>query len=188
VRRLREELGARLRVEVKSFVLIPDDQPGRTFREYHREHRQAAAAQDRDAPHFAIPPVGHPYPRSSLPALEAAAWLRTTQPERFDAFDLAVFEAFFGALRDISDPDVLVELAAGAGADGQALLEALRGRGFRPTVLHEHREALERGIQAIPAILLPGRPPILGAVPYPDLRQALAGREGEERIEGAAGR
>lgn len=191
MRRLRNELGGRLRVEVKSFVLIAEDDPGRRFREYHRAHRRAAADQDADAPHFAVPPVGHPYPRSSLPALEAGAWLRAVQPERFDAFDLAVFEAFFGRVRDISDPDVLAELAAGVGADGPALLEALRTRRYRPTVLQEHRQALECGIQAIPAILVPGRAPIVGAVPYPDLRQALAGSlaesEGGQRIERRAG-
>jgi predicted DsbA family dithiol-disulfide isomerase len=188
---VREELGASLRVEVKSFILIPEEQPGRTFRDYHRMHRRAAGEQDTDAPRFEVPPVGHPYPRWSLPALEAAAWVRAIHPGRFDAFDLGVFEAFFGQLRDISDPGVLAELATQAGMDGGPLVEALRTARYRPIVLQEHREAVERGIQAIPAVLLPGRAPILGAVSYADLHQAvagcLAGRVGPDRVEGVAG-
>jgi len=58
--------------------------------------------QDTDAPTFHLPAAGDRYPRSSLPALEAATWVRESHPVLFPAFDLALFEAFFGRTEDIS--------------------------------------------------------------------------------------
>jgi len=154
-------------------VLVPEDRPDRTFREYHRAHRQAAAAQDADAPPFQIPEVGHPYPRWSLPALEAATWVRDTCPDQFPAFDMALFEAFFSRTEDISNPEVLGRLASLCGLDARALSQVIGEERFRGRVLAEHRGALASGIHAVPAVILPSRPPIMGAVPYAELRREV---------------
>ncbi len=159
----------------KSFVLVAEERSDRTFTEYHRAHRDAARRQNDDAPPFQLPPVGARYPRSSLPALEAATWVRERHAAGFPAFDRALFEAFFERTEDISDPAVLGRIAASAGLDPAALGEALAGHAYRRIVLQEHLEASDRGIRGIPAILIAGQDPIIGAVPYVDLRQAVEG-------------
>jgi predicted DsbA family dithiol-disulfide isomerase len=154
-------------------VLVPEERSDRTFLDYHRAHRDAAARQDEDSPRFQIPDVGRPYPRCSLPALEAGMWVRDTHPERFADFDLTIFEAFFGRTEDISDLDVLRGLADGCGVDGTALAGVVREARCRERVLAEYREALALGIRGVPAITISGRDPIVGAVPYRDLRRAV---------------
>jgi predicted DsbA family dithiol-disulfide isomerase len=143
------------------------------FTDYHLMHRRAAAAQAPDAPHFDIPPAGTPYPRSSLPALEAAAWSVEAHPDRAAAFDLALFEAFFGRTRDISDPEVLADVAHTAGMDGADLRAALHEGRCRGQVHAQHLEAVRQGVHAIPAVLVPGRPPVVGAVASPELRRVV---------------
>lgn len=152
---------------------MPDERSDRTFRDYHRAHRQAAAAQDEDAPRFHIPSTGDPYPRCSFPALEAATWVRETHPDRFSAFDHALFEAFFGRTEDISDPAVLGRLAGQCALDAMMLADAIRDGRYRGRVLAEHQAAVELGIRGVPAVVLPEQPPIVGAVPYDDLRRAV---------------
>lgn len=154
-------------------MLVPEDRADRAFTEYHRAHRRAAAEQDTDAPAFHLPAAGDRYPRSSWPALEAAAWARGTDPGRFPAFDLTLFEAFFGRSGDVSDPAVLVRLAGAAGLDAAGLSGALTSRRYQPRVRDEHLEAVGLGIHGIPAFLIPGQPPIVGAVPYADLARAV---------------
>jgi len=170
---LETEFAGRLRTVHRSFVLVAEDRLDRTFRDYHRAHRQAAARQDEDAPRFNIPDAGHPYPRCSLPALEAGMWVRDTFPDRFPAFDLAVFEAFFSRTEDISDLDVLGRLADGCGLDGVTLADVIREGRCRERVLAEYQVALDMGIRGVPAVATPGGFPIVGAVPYADLRRAV---------------
>jgi predicted DsbA family dithiol-disulfide isomerase len=154
-------------------VLRPEEQADRVFTEYHRTHRRAAADQDPDAPVFHLPVAGDRYPRSSWPALEAAAWARATDPGRFSAFDLSLFEAFFGRSEDVSDPALLARLARTVGLDGAGLAEALAQHRYRPRVREEHLEAVGLGIHGIPAFLVPGAPPIVGAVPYAELERTV---------------
>jgi len=157
----------------RNFILVPEDRDDRTFSDYHRAHRHAAGVQDTDSPVFQIPAAGDRYPRSSLLALEAATWAREAQPAVFPAFDLALFEAFFVRTEDISDPEVLARLGASMGLDPAALRAALVTGQYRPMVLREYLEATNQGIHGIPTILIPGQAPIVGAVPYADLKRAV---------------
>ncbi len=159
----------------RAFILIPQDNTGARFSEYHLTHRRAAATQEGDAPPFHLPAVGSPYPASSLPALEAAGWVHRHRPECFPAFDLALYRAFFGATRDVSDPEVLRGIAAEVlGGDAGELAAALRAGSLRSAILTDHREAMERwGIRGIPAVVVGDGDPIVGAVPYAYYRAAV---------------
>jgi predicted DsbA family dithiol-disulfide isomerase len=170
---LQEEFGTRLHIQSRNFVLVPEERADRTFTDYHRAHRHAAGAQDTDSPAFQIPAVGGRYPRGSLTALEAATWVREIHPEVFAAFDLALFEAFFGRTEDISDPKVLERLAGAVGLDPSALRAAIATSRYRPVVLQEYLEAANLGIHGIPTVLIPGQTPIVGAVLYTDLKRAV---------------
>ncbi len=165
----------------RAFILIPQHNPAARFSEYHLTHRRAAAAQEGDAPPFDLPAVGSRYPVSSFPALEAAGWVRQHRPEVFPAFDLALYRAFFGATRDVSDPEVLRGIATEVlGRDAGELADAVRAGSLRPAILGEHREAVERwGIRGIPAVLVGEGEPIVGAVPYGQYRAAVLAALGE---------
>lgn len=155
----------------RAFVLLGEDQD-RHFTEYYLRHRRAA--RELTGLPFDLPRVGDPYPPSSLPALEAAEWVRHHHPERFDAFDLALYEAFFRETRNIGSPEVLVRIAEEAGVPADGLPEALRMHGMRDEVWAGYREALDCGVQSIPTVII-GRHTISGAVPYAEY--AAAARE-----------
>ena len=108
-----------------------------------------------------------------MPALEAATWAREVHPELFSAFDLALFEAFFDRTEDISDLQVLCRIAESVGLEAAALRLSLSTRRYRPLVLQEYLEATEQGIRAVPAMLISGRAPVVGAVPYADLKRSV---------------
>ncbi len=71
--------------------------------------------------------------------------------------------------------NVLVREAEKLGVDGEPLREALTSHAMREKVIDEFREAAEvYDLSAIPAVILPGQPPIVGAVPLQTYREAAA--------------
>jgi predicted DsbA family dithiol-disulfide isomerase len=149
---------------------VEEERPDRTFTEYHRDHRRRA--KELTGLPFDLPPVGSPYPSSSLPALEAAKWVREHHPEQFEPFDLALFEGFFQRTEDISDPRVLARLAAEQGLDPAELTARLDRHDYREELFREYEDALRRGVRSIPTVIIGGRP-ISGAVPYEEYARAL---------------
>jgi predicted DsbA family dithiol-disulfide isomerase len=170
---------------------VPEERADRAFTDYHRAHRHAARTQDTDSPTFQIPAVGDRYPRGSLPALEAATWVREVHPELSAAFDLALFEAFFGRTEDISDPKVLEKIAGAIGLEPSALRAALSTGRYRSIVVQEYLEATSRGIHGIPTVLIPDQAPLVGAVLYTDLKRAVqsafASKLDRSRVDPASG-
>lgn len=77
------------------------------------------------------------------------------------------------------------------GLDPSALRAALTAGHSRPIVWREHLEATDQGIHGIPAILIPGQAPIVGAVPYAELKRAvehaLLGGAGGPRVDPDSG-
>lgn len=73
------------------------------------------------------------------------------------AYNDRVFRAFFQEDRDIGDPDVLADLAAGIGLDAEAFRRDLRDGMHREA----HREALKAaralGVTAVPTFVVNGR-------------------------------
>lgn len=141
----------------RAFVLVSEEGRYPGFTEYHLQHRRAAR-QMTGLP-FDLPAVGSPYPTSSWPAQCAALWMRRHHPERFEAFDLALYEAFFRGTRDISSREVLEELAG---------LELPDLAALRPEVAAEHRQA---PASAIPCVVLDGQV-LTGLVDYQEARRA----------------
>lgn len=168
LRQLRDDLSVPVELVHRAFLLRPEEQE-RTFTDYHLQHRRAAR-QLTGLP-FDLPPVGAPYPRSSFPALEAAEWVKRHRPERFDTYDLALYETFFGNSADIGDPDVLARLAAGLDLDPAPLRLALENLQYRDALWAEYREALRLGINSIPTVQI-GSAWISGAVPYDEYLRA----------------
>jgi len=169
LRELRQELPVPVELVHRPFVLLPDEEK-RHFTEYYLRHRRAAA--ELSGLPYHLPDVGDHYPTSSWPALEAAEWVKRAYPDRFDTYDLAIYEAFFQFTRDISDPGVLTDLARSAGIpDPDRLQDSLERRALRGEVAAQVSETERRGVRLIPTVLI-GEEALVGAVPAADYRQA----------------
>lgn len=90
-----------------------------------------------------------------------------------DAVVEGVFSAFFAEGRDISDHEVLCEIAARAGMDSALVARLLAGDEDRDAVREEIAIARKMGINGVPAFILDGRFLVTGAQPPDVLGQAL---------------
>lgn len=176
LKKLREEFGEQVRIVHKAFLLRPGDEK-REFSAYHLQHR--VAAEKATGLPFHVPRVGDPYPRGSTFALEAAKWVAEHHPEKSEAFDLALFRAFFQCCADVSSAPILAKLASDLGMDGAALVQAVQAKTYRAAVQADHDEAIALGINSIPAVLI-GSSSVSGAAPYDEyaatVRDELAPR------------
>ena len=111
-------------------------------------------------------------PRSRR-AHEAAKWAQTQK--EFDAYNEAIFRAFFERGEDISDVDVLVRLARDSNLDASNLSAALESKQFEPDVLSDENEATALGLHAVPAFIANRRFALTGVQPLTALED-LANR------------
>jgi predicted DsbA family dithiol-disulfide isomerase len=84
-----------------------------------------------------------------------------------------IFRAFFEAGRDISNPLVLVQLAAEAGVDESVRESFTAGPLGRDEVLAEERRLRGLGVDGVPNLLLNSRVLVPGAADVPTYIQAL---------------
>lgn len=169
LRELRDRRPGAIELEHRSFLLLPEG-ASRTFTEYHLEHRRAA--WEMSGLPYDLPPVDSPYPTSSVPALSAARWVQHEYPDHFDEFDLTLYDAFFRETADISDPEILADLAAQVGLPADRLMAAVEEGEFDGRVLAEYEDALALGITAVPTVLI-GEEVLVGAVPLEAYEQAV---------------
>ncbi len=76
---------------------------------------------------------------------------------------LALFDAHFQQRRDVSDPDVLVELAAAQGLDPAGVRTALSNEALGVIVKREEAQAYDMNVTGVPAMLIQGKFMIPGA-------------------------
>ena len=76
---------------------------------------------------------------------------------------LALFEAFFSRRENVSDPDLLVEVAVRAGLDSQLAREVLESSRYAGTVRAEQARWLDREVHAVPAFFFNNGFPVSGA-------------------------
>jgi len=112
---------------------------------------------------------------NSVPAHEAALWADAHGDG--EAFRRAVYRAYFVNDLNIAQPEVLAELAEGAGLDSGALREALAAGEYRAQVQEQFDYARAVGITGVPAYVA-GEYLMVGAQPYDVYRQLVeAARE-----------
>jgi len=171
-RTLAKELGDRATFERRTFLLLPGSGQRPVYDEYVISHRIAAR---RNAPElaFAVPQVGHPYPRSSLPAALLAQLVQKAEPAKLEALEEELYRSVFVRLEDVADPAVLKRCAPSVGLDEALVARALDDEELVAQAKAEHIEAAEHGISGIPALLVPGQEPIVGAVPLDVYRAAV---------------
>lgn len=168
LRKLRQDV-PQVKLVPRAYLLCPGVEP-RTYTA--QDLRQRVSASEATGLPYRIPRIGQPYPATSLTAHEAAKWVQTHHPDRAEAFDLAVYVAFFQESLDISSPALLAKLASQLGMDATGLALALSRGVHRPQVLHEHQEASAYGITVLPAVFI-GDTQLCGAAPYGDYLEVV---------------
>ncbi len=114
--------------------------------------------------------AGLPYdPPGLIPnthlSLEAAEWVRRSEPEAFGPYHRALFDAYFARGRDIGDADVLLEEAAMCGIPLPELGAALQSRSMGKAVDRCTRDAIELGVSGTPGWLIDGALLVPGCQP-----------------------
>ena len=126
--------------------------------------------------------MGIPYnPPSRFPlptqvAARAYYWLHDRDCAMARAFAKAVYRAFFVDDRDISDMNVVLDIACDVGADRAAVAEAVESAEIKDRLKAEVAAALEKGVFGSPYIVCDGEP-FFGADRLPQLEARLAGKE-----------
>ena len=171
LRRIEDEFGDDVRLATRSFLLRPHPEPGRTlerFREYTRSWLRPAS--DPDAPPFRVWATDAGPPSHSVPPHLVAKAAATLGDEAFRRIDGALFRAYFGENRDITDEATLRALWAEVGLPDDAFARAA-DPALAERVFAEHDEALAYGVTGVPAVRMEGRAGlVVGAQPYETFR------------------
>ena len=152
---LAAEAGDRVRIQWRSFLLRPrpEERTVEAFREYTTSWRRPAALEA--GARFTVWEGGEP-PSHSLPAAIGGKVAESFGAAAFDRFHHRLLEAYFAENRTISDPTVLAEVASESDLDPAAFAtryEADRER-LAGAVIDDHNQALERGITAVPTVVV----------------------------------
>jgi 2-hydroxychromene-2-carboxylate isomerase len=76
---------------------------------------------------------------------------------RFRAYHYRTYRARWAEARDLSQPEVVRELLAGAGLDGDAALAHAQSKELDERVEQETQQAIERGVFGVPTIFVGDR-------------------------------
>ncbi|HRD92826.1 MAG TPA: 2-hydroxychromene-2-carboxylate isomerase [Accumulibacter sp.] len=120
-------------------------------------------------------PYAHPanFPLATQHAARACYWLHDQDGETARAFAHSVFRALYVEGRDVSDLDVVLDLAAGHGADRATLAKALAGPALKERLKAEVDSALAKGVFGSPYVVVDGEP-FFGVDRLPQLERWLA--------------
>ena len=177
-----EQLAGEIEAEVRwhAFELNPDmppegeEQAGHIQRKYGRTAEQAAAGREQmrgiaeragysfDYTGEGEAPAGMMW--NTFAAHKLLLWtLATEGPEVQTRLKRALFDAHFQQRRNVSDPDVLVEIASTIGLDAGLARAALSDEALGALVRREEREAMDMNITGVPAMVVNGKFMIPGA-------------------------
>ena len=164
-------------LQVKAYALIPGAEPGRRPTSHSLQDRLRARREgEKDGLEFNPWPPDKPAPSSSIPALEAAKCATLQGEGAFIAYDLALFKAFFQECRDLTDWEVLIELAHRVGLDVDRFIRDQDGGSQRHLVMAEFLECLNDFgpyAQGVPLVSFNNSPPLVGCAPIEVYRTAI---------------
>jgi len=172
--RLEQELGDRVRLEWRTFLLRPHPRRNRTLEEF-RAYTSSwlRPAQDEDAGAFRVWSTDVGPPSHSVPPHLVAKAAEELGPAAFRDIHERLLHAYFADNRDITDRDTLAAIWSEADLPAEELSRAWEPR-IEEKVLAQHNEAVELGITGVPAV----RPAdqtafVTGALPYQTYRRWL---------------
>jgi predicted DsbA family dithiol-disulfide isomerase len=177
LRRLKAELGDRVRIEWKAFPLRSLPDPSVAFKGTYREAawKRCQSQAEPDGIIFNLWSRDD-YPDWSLPALEAAKCVALQGEAAFERLHLKLYEAFFSRGRNIADPDEVMEVVEESGADMQRFLSDFESGKAREWVLQDYEEAVTQvGVRAIPTVVINGGRRVVGLVELAEYRRLISG-------------
>jgi 2-hydroxychromene-2-carboxylate isomerase len=120
-------------------------------------------------------PYVHPenFPLATQQAARAYYWLHDQDCAAARTFAHAVFRALFRDGRDVSNREIVLELAAQQGADRATLAAALDDAALKERLKAENDAALAKGVFGSPYIIIDGEP-FFGADRLPQIERWLA--------------
>jgi predicted DsbA family dithiol-disulfide isomerase len=112
-----------------------------------------------------------PFGIDSRPALIGAKYAEAMG--QGEAYHRAVFVAYWQQAADISDRAALAEIAESLGLERAAFLAALAAPAFEAAVDADIEQARAYNLTGVPALVFADKYLVVGAQPYPVLKQAV---------------
>ncbi len=113
------------------------------------------------------------HPVKSVNAMRFACALEDDQAA-LERFASAAFDAYFGEMRNIDEPSVLIAVANGCGLDGAALADVASGQPVKDRLRANTDEAIARGAYGSPTIFVDGDHMYFGNDQLPLVRRRVA--------------
>lgn len=157
LRQLEKEFDGAIRLDWRSFLLRPT--PGAIprelaeFREYTKKWERPAA--DVDAGEFRVWSTEEGPPSHSVPPHLVAKAAATLGDEAFHAMHERLLKAYFAENRDITNAKTLIALWQELGLP-QETFDRATDRDIVEAVIREHNEAVELGVNGVPAVRIEG--------------------------------
>ena len=173
---LEKEQGDLIVIEWKSFLLRPqpESRTRQEFTEYTKSWERPAGLEPRAE--FTTPWSGESAPPShSLPAAIASKTAATFGQETWQRYHRNLLKAYFIENRDISSSEELLKIADESEIDKAAFegVQTTNGENFKKQVFDEYNEALQNGVNGVPAVVIDNRFLISGAVEVEQYQKAL---------------
>ena len=99
-----------------------------------------------------------PFPIATQNAARAFYWLNDTNPQQAKALALALFKTYFVDGRDITAPEVVVDIAATLGINHDELSTALASPAVKERLKKEVEASLAVGVFGSPYFVIDGEP------------------------------
>lgn len=128
----------------------PEPRPIDRFRRYTRSWTLPASVPG--APRFRSWSTDNPPPSHSIPAnvaVKAAA-----RQGAFEAYNLALMEAYFYFNRTVTDLGTIVDVASGCGLDLAAFTADVADPSLQQAVVNDHNTAVAQGVRGVPAMVV----------------------------------
>jgi predicted DsbA family dithiol-disulfide isomerase len=173
LQRVKEEYGDKLNFSWRSYPLLLGKNLEGGFTARHAEAWHRAHLEERS---LSFQPWGtdQPYPTSSLPALIASKCAERQGELPFIRFHIALFHAFFGACRNISDREVLFDLAKESALNMEKFRQDFDQGSLEAEVMAEFEEGRSQYAGwGVPLVIIGDRYPVVGASPIEMYRRPI---------------
>ena len=134
---------------LRPFTTKPMDDKAKASTREHWEHVREASGQPFDFAFFERD--GFVY--DTEPAARAVVAMRRLDPAAALAFDHRIAHAFYAENRDVTDPEVLAELAEAAGADREAFASTFADEATKTETLQDFSIAQAAGVTGFPTLV-----------------------------------
>lgn len=160
---IKEEYGDKVILEPRVFMLRPEPDPTAVFNDYRRTNWERCNAQP-ESGDYRMWEGGGDYPICSMPSAQAGLAARAQGPEAWDAFHMNLLAALFTESRDISQLDVLCDVAEKSGLDVALFRDEVASELHKEQAIKEYTEAINKGVTGIPTVVVNDEAMLVGAV------------------------